>query len=230
MVNEKLDAIVSLTTWKGRINDENLPKIIVRLLTQKTDVNYKVVLVLSREEFGDDYVLPSELRTLLSSEKFEILWTYKNTKALKKLDPAMKKWPDLPIIVTDDDMLLAENAVAVIWREHLKHPNDILATDVCTPFLRQWPRSAYFKLFPPHSLAELPDEWFEKYFGGLLDDDWNGIRAIVKGTNQRRIDPSVVLDKKVTSQRNRLYNSYRNFPCRRNYFLLKKDHPELGLK
>lgn len=230
MDNESLDAILSFTTWKGRINDENLPKIITSLLMQDCDINYKVVMTLSREEFGDDYEIPSQIITFASSEKFEILWTYKNTKALKKLDPAMKKWPDLPIMVTDDDLLLAKNAVSVIWKEHLKHPNDILATDVGTPFLRQWPRSAYFKLFPAHSLADLPEEWFEKYFGGLVDDEWNAIRAIVKGTNQRKVDPRIVLNKKMLNQKNRLYNSYKNFAFKKSYFDLKKDHPELNLK
>ena len=121
-----MDCIVSLTTWKGRINEPTLPRMIFKLLTQQTEYNYKVVLVLSEEEFGKDYILPEELSLLQKHPNFEILWTYKNTKALKKLDPTMEKYPDLPIITLDDDDLCTTYTVQTMMDFHKKNPNKLL--------------------------------------------------------------------------------------------------------
>ena len=94
-IDNKLDVVVSLTTWAGRINEPTLPKVLFRLLDQQnTKYNYKVVLVLSTDEFGDNYELPPTLELLTHHDKFEIIWTKENTKALKNLDPTMEKNPD----------------------------------------------------------------------------------------------------------------------------------------
>lgn len=83
-MTKQLDIIVSLTTWKRRISGGTLPRVLFRLLEQQdTSINYKVVLVLSEEEFGKDYKLPETISIWLNNPKFEILWTYENTRALK---------------------------------------------------------------------------------------------------------------------------------------------------
>ena len=126
-----LDCIVSLTTWKGRINDPAITKILFRLLEQqKTKYNYKVVLVLSEEEFGKNYKLPEHIQLLLNHPKFEIIWTYENTKALKKLDPTMEKYPELPIITMDDDEMVTPDCIQKIMDEHFENPNDILGGEI----------------------------------------------------------------------------------------------------
>lgn len=184
---KEYDVIVSLTTWKGRINDSHVYKVIFRLLKQQiTQFKYKVVLVLSREEFGDDFVLPDVLQLMQQEPNFEILWTDKNTKALKKLDPTMAKYPELPIITLDDDDLVTKHAVETMMRSHKNYPDAILGT-ICGTWHPELVRVAGVRLFPPHSLADLPYEDFVKYFEGLHDDEWNAIRANAKGTRSLKV-------------------------------------------
>lgn len=91
---ETLDIVVSMTTWAGRIGCAELPRVLVRWLTQRTTARYKVVLVLSQDEFGPNYRLPDTLATLLhNSPKFEVIWTKENTRALKNSIP---RWQNTP--------------------------------------------------------------------------------------------------------------------------------------
>lgn len=217
-----MDCIVSLTTWKGRIYEPTLTRVIYRLLSQKTKYDYKVVLVLSEEEFGKDFELPEVLKLMEQVEKFEILWTYKNTKALKKLDPTMKKYPNVPIITLDDDELVSENMVETMMNEHLKTPNYILGT-VCGRY-NGIMRVGFIRLFPPNSLVDIPDEYFDKYFKCLHDDEWNGIRAKAKGTKMRKVNANL-LDKmaKLPLQFRTQYSHFNFFNAYKQFL---KDHKE----
>src|SRR5574344_471009 len=119
-----IDVIVALTTWKGRIYNKDFLRVLYRLCKEQiTDFKYKVVLSLSEEEFpnkeadlSDDLLLFAEL------ENFEILWSYKNTKALKNYFPVKQKYKDLPIIVIGDDTLYSKNLVQRVMEEHIKDP------------------------------------------------------------------------------------------------------------
>lgn len=223
------DVIISLTTWKKRINDINLPKILFRVLAQqKTKYKYKVVLVLSSEEFGNNYKLPNVL-TLLNEKinNFEILWTTKNTKALKKLDPVMEKYPELPIITMDDDELLCKNAIEVIMNYHKQYPKDILGT-ICG-IHRGMMRVGEFRLFPPHSLYTLDTNYFEEYFNCMQDDEWNGIRARLAGTNMRKIKERLVEKQNYGSQKDAFRKEYSKFNFNKAYQKFKCEHPEYNL-
>lgn len=225
----KYDAIVSLTTWKGRINDPRLPKVIFRLLQQETKFKYKVVLVLSREEFGDNYEVPERIALMTEDERFEILWTDKNTKALKKLDPTMEKYPDTPIITTDDDILLKKHAVDMMIQAHIMHPEAILGT-VCGAFYPPICRVGNLRLFPPHSLADIPTEYFSTYFQNLHDDEWNGIRAMVKGTKHLKVADKLIENISYYGQDNSFRKEYNKFRFKPAYDKFKKEHPEYNLK
>ena len=222
-----MDCIVSLTTWKGRINETTLPKIIFRLLTQKTKYDYKVVLVLSEEEFGKEYKLPEELSLLQNHPKFEVLWTYKNTKALKKLDPSMKKYSDLPIITLDDDDLCTKNAIETIMNFHKSNPNKIIGT-ICGRY-NNIIRVAGLRLFPPNSLEDIPTEYFETYFKSLHDDEWNGIRAQLKGTESIKLKDRVIENSSFCNQKCAFRKEYNKFNFRSAYLKFKKEHPEYKL-
>lgn len=223
------DVIVSLTTWKGRINDDKVYKVIFRLLKQQvTQFKYKVVLVLSRGEFGDDFVLPDVLQLMQQEPNFEILWTDKNTKALKKLDPTMAKYPELPIITTDDDVLLMKHAVDTMMRAHKMYPDAILGT-VCGTWHPEIIRVGNFRLFPPHSLADLPVEYFEEYFHCLHDDEWNGIRAKVKGTRSLKVADKLIENINFGNQKVSFRREYNQFHFADAYVKFKKEHEELGL-
>ncbi len=220
-----LDCIVSLTTWKGRINDPAITKILFRLLEQqKTKYNYKVVLVLSEEEFGKNYKLPEHIQLLLNHPKFEIIWTYENTKALKKLDPTMEKYPELPIITMDDDEMVTPDCIQKIMDEHFENPNDILGGEIgiCHGINRPW----LIRLFPAHSLKNIPTEYFKTYFNYMQDDEWNGIRAKLNNTNIRKLKSKVVLSIFYTDQKNAFNKQYNNFDFDSALKKFKTDHPE----
>lgn len=224
---EKYDVIVSLTTWKGRIDDDHVYKVIFRLLKQQeTKYKYKVVLVLSREEFGDDYVLPEVLQLMQQEPNFEVLWTDKNTRALKKLDPTMKKYPDLPIITIDDDDLVTTNAIDMMMQAHDGYPDAILGT-ICGTWHPEIVRVAGVRLFPPHSLAELPDADFAEYFHNLRDDEWNGIRAKVKGTRSLKISDKLIENDKYGNQDVAFRKDYNKESFNEQYKRYKADHKEI---
>ena len=95
-------AIISLTSWKARIN--TVSKTLYSLLTQCP--GFHIVLVLSEEEFPkmmDE--LPENLKLFVDNELIEVLWVYKNYKSLKKIIPTMLKYPNIPIISADDDCI-----------------------------------------------------------------------------------------------------------------------------
>ena len=131
MQEDKYQIIVSLTSWKDRINELTLPKVLFRLFRQETNIQYKVVMVLSEEEFPlKEKELPKELVLFNKTiDNFEILWTYKNTKALKKLNPTIDKYPNLPIITLDDDMLIEKNIIDIFYKEYLINPKLVLSSD-----------------------------------------------------------------------------------------------------
>lgn len=112
--------VVSLTTWKGRINHPEFPSNLKSLLDQDTRVDYRVCLVLSQEEFGDSYVLPGAVEGLLRKYgNFEVVWTYRDTKALKNYDPTARKYPGVPIVVLGDDTIYDRKLVETVYRTYL---------------------------------------------------------------------------------------------------------------
>ena len=102
-----IDYIVSLTSWKGRINDVGLT--IYSFLTQSIPPK-KIILNLSTAEFTSTTMLPRDVKLLLKSyfPFFEINWvTGKNTKAFKKVIPTIQRYrnDNYAILAGDDDML-----------------------------------------------------------------------------------------------------------------------------
>lgn len=181
------ECILSVTSWKGRIYDRNVPAILWAFTQQKTSYRYKVVLVLSEDEFpGKVKDIPAEISTLTDIlDNFEILWTKRNTRALKKLNPVMKAYPDIPVMTTDDDCILVPDAVQRAMDQHKAMPRAILSVGLWE-FHHPLQQVTYgFRLYPPHSLYDLDDELFMKYFGGYEDDIWNAIRARLAGTESR---------------------------------------------
>lgn len=185
MKGDKLDCIVSLTSWKGRIYTESVPLHLYCLTHQKTSYNYKVVLVLSDEEFpGKEKDIPKTIFAMTKMfPNFEILWTHKNTRALKKLDPTMKRYPTVPVITTDDDIMVREDFVQCFMDCHRRNPKHIIYAHMFDfPGNNAIKVSGWRRLFPPLSLCPLDDKYFDTIFKGLEDDVWNGIRAWLAGT------------------------------------------------
>lgn len=176
------DVIVSLTTFKGRIYDNTVYEVIMALLHQKTQYNYKVVLVLAEEEFKNKNEIPQYIKQLLYDySNFELLWTVKDTRPLKKLDPTLEKYPDLPIITLDDDDYCYINMVENVVNEHRKNPYYAMGTLIEKTFnFVKW--IAGVRIWPPHCLYEFPLDDYYTYYDGILDDNFNAMRCAFKLT------------------------------------------------
>lgn len=115
--NEK--AIISLTSWKKRINNVHLTLENILSLCP----NYHIVLVLSQEEFPNkELELPQSLINLVNNNKIELLWVYKNYKAFKKILFTMDKYKNIPIISADDDCIYKWNYADDLYNLWINHP------------------------------------------------------------------------------------------------------------
>lgn len=104
--NVNRDIVVTMTSWKKRIN--NVSKTIVTLL--KNTIKPRCIeLNLSEEEFQNkEKDLPEDLILLANKEQVNINWVGANTKSFKKLIPTLKKYwneKDLYIFTADDDII-----------------------------------------------------------------------------------------------------------------------------
>ena len=111
-------AIISLTSWKARIN--TVGKTLYSLLKMCPD--FHIVLVLSEEEFPKkEKELPEELMLFVDNDLIEILWVYKNYKSFKKVLFTMDKYRNVPIISADDDCIYLRNYAQDFYDEWLKN-------------------------------------------------------------------------------------------------------------
>ncbi len=172
--------IVALTTYKGRIYNEKFPICLYSIINQKTDIPFKVSLVLSTDEFKSKKEIPEDILLMEKNIKhFEILYTKRNTKALKKYNPVELKYPNLPIISIGDDTIYSELLVDICYKEYLKQPNVCHAARVgkVGPILIPW----RIRLFPPRCMTWIHEDWFDKCF--LQHDDlFYGLRLLLAGT------------------------------------------------
>ena len=120
-------AIISLTSWKARINTVGLT--IFNLL--KRCPGFHIVLTLSEEEFPKkEAELPSSLMTLVNNNLVELLWVYKNYKSFKKVLFTMDKYRDVPVISADDDCIYTYNYAEELYQSWVHQPNSVIACTV----------------------------------------------------------------------------------------------------
>ncbi len=178
----KPDVIVSLTTWKGRIFHKNFPFNLYSLLTQKTKYKYKVVLVLSEEEFGKDFQLPEIVYKYTKSiPHFEVLWTYRNTKARKNYNPTNAKYPNTPIIVLGDDTIYRDNLVETVYGDYLKSDRKSCLAANVSPFPSGLKVPWRIRLFPPKCMKWIDEDYFVEYFHDN-NDLFYGVRLLLNKT------------------------------------------------
>ena len=97
------------------------------ILSQHVDRNlYHCVLVLATPQFPGKK-LPNDLKKLIDSGEVELIWHPTDIKSHKKLMPVLKKYPDNPILVIDDDIIRREGWLRTFITDHQRHPNDIIA-------------------------------------------------------------------------------------------------------
>ena len=188
--DQNYDCIVSLTSWRGRLYSEIVQLVLFALIRQQTTYRYKVVLVLSEEEFPkkEDEVPKNILLMASRVPNFEILWCGRNSRALKKLTASMEVYPTLPIITTDDDIIVKPDFVQSFMDCHMAHPKDVIYAHVWDFWENHDIKiSGWGRLFPPHSLYPLDEQLFYTLFQGAEDDVWNGIRVWLAGTPVRKL-------------------------------------------
>ena len=119
-------AIISLTSWKARIN--TVAKTLYSLYTQCP--GFHIVLVLSEEEFPKkEAELPETLMLFVENELIELLWVYKNYKSFKKVLFTMDKYRDVPIISADDDCIYTCNYAQELYDKWSENKGCIITND-----------------------------------------------------------------------------------------------------
>lgn len=156
-------AIISLTSWTARIN--TVSKTLYSLLTQCP--GFHIVLVLSEEEFPkmmDE--LPENLKLFVDNELIEILWVYKNYKAMKKIIFTMQKYNEVPIISADDDCIYNCNYAQELYDKWTENKNSIIIYKKSDWNGPQGPCTLYFPNFSKN--IPISNINFKKY---LTNDD-----------------------------------------------------------
>ena len=111
-------AIISLTSWKARIN--TVSKTLYSLIQQCP--GFHIVLVLSEEEFPKMCEeLPENLMLFVENEMIELLWIYRNYKSFKKVLFTMDKYRDVPVISADDDCIYTCNYAQELYDKWLEN-------------------------------------------------------------------------------------------------------------
>ena len=223
---EQLDCVVSVTTWKGRINDQDTFRSLFSLINQKTKYKYKVVLTLSKEEFPNQYDdLPETLKLMYDNHCIDIIWADNNYKAFKKLFPIMHLY-DCPIMTTDDDILCQDSIVERFMDEHQKTPNAVLSEGGIR--IHGMQLTGGFRLFPKDSLLNISPEYFKTFFMNAEDDVYISILMAYKGTPLRYIHSGLMQEiPRKMNDATALRHTYRRInsaECKRNLIAaLKRD-------
>ncbi len=169
--------IVSLTSHPGRIDTVEL---CIKSLLKQTSKPEKIILWLSKEQFpGKTADLPEKLTSLTKNSVFEIKFVDDDLKPHKKYYYATKEYPDLPLIIVDDDVEYDKNLIARLMTSYRVHPDcistmraNLMTFDqqgkvrpynfwnmgytmlLDTPSLMLMPTGIGGVLYPPHSIPE----------------------------------------------------------------------------
>lgn len=158
--------IISLTSWKARINV--VSKTIFSLI--KNCPNFHIVLVLSEEEFPHkENELPNDLRLLINNELIEVMWVYKNYKALKKIYFTIQKYPNVPVISADDDCFYTCNYAQELYDKWTNEKENVYTyyTNL------QWNGPiGQCTLYPPKLFSKFTEEDKKNVEHYLNNDDW----------------------------------------------------------
>ena len=120
---DEVDLIISMTSFPKRIF--NIKYTILSLFKQSVKPK-KIILYLAEDEFPNkENDLPSDL-LLFKNWGLEIRWC-ENIMSYKKLIPALHDFPNEIIVTVDDDVYYYENWLEILWREHEKYPQEIIA-------------------------------------------------------------------------------------------------------
>lgn len=193
VTDTKFKVILSMTSWKGRLWRSAVPTL-KTLLSQEMTVPYKVVLILSSDEIKP-ISIPDEIKEMQKLENFELLWVKQDIKSHKKLMPVLRRYPNLPIIISDDDCIRNPDWAQKLYEEYLKEPN-MIHTWACGSLSRVENGTLQFDfnhpidhpsilnraangnvgtLYPPHIFDKMPEFFDPKLYMQLSptsDETW----------------------------------------------------------
>lgn len=146
--------VVSLTSWKKRIN--NVCTVVKSIFNNKIKPDM-VVLNLSTDEFPNkEAELPSDLLQLIKDDKrFQIYWIKENTGVFKKFIPTIKRlYPeDYYLFTIDDDELYDSDYIDVGLKALQKAPAAVIANR------RKNDNGVWGGMFCCRSFIFKPDYW-----------------------------------------------------------------------
>lgn len=119
---KNFDLIVSLTTYKPRLEDKTLFKILPSLLNQKTNLKYKICITFYKDDFK---YITEDLKLYLNENNIEIIKAKENLRSHLKYFYAMQKYREYPIITVDDDCYYNEDLIQTLYDSYIKYPNYI---------------------------------------------------------------------------------------------------------
>ena len=191
--------IAALTSWKERIYNELTGPVLYSYISQESPVPFKVVLVLSSDEFPEkEKEVPKDIMKMARGcDNFEILWCRENTGPYKKYFPVRKKYPDLPIITVDDDSTAYPHFMKTLWELHRKNPDRVIYGCDGKPYSWIGKRSIDcvrygVALYPPGSTYDLDEQFGMKYFK-FMDDEFMRLLCLLNRTHYVSIDANSVL-------------------------------------
>ena len=141
---ERADLIVCLTSFPARINHAWIP---IECMLRQTVQPKRILLTLALSEFPNRE-LPKRLQDQCD-RGLEILWVEENTKAYKKLLPAVLSYPEDDILTIDDDVFYPRSLVADFVAARREFPGMViggrgweilLENGELMPY-RKWPRA-----------------------------------------------------------------------------------------
>lgn len=140
-------AIISLTSWLGRIN--TVSKTIFSLI--KNCPGFHIVLVLDTEEFPNKYNdLPHDLNLFINANLIEVLWVSHDYGAFKKIVFTMDKYKSLPIISADDDCIYKCNYAKELYDLWTTNKKAIVVTKGNIPYYNTYHSNGPTTLHPPY--------------------------------------------------------------------------------
>lgn len=200
-LDAELPVVVTLTTIPSRINIVHLT---VRSILAQNQKPKKIVLWLHKSFKGK---LPKSL-TKLQGEIFKIYFSEHDCSHLKLIE-SIKKFPSEIIVTIDDDLMYPPDFLKLLFKEHLKHPTDIISNQVREilfddngdplPYI-EWhhiltqpenpkfimPLGVFGVLYPPNSLDErVTDVALFTKLAPKADDLWFKAMSMLKGTTSR---------------------------------------------
>lgn len=111
--------IVSLTSWKNRIN--NISKVIFSILNQTIKPDLIELNLCKEEFFNKEKDLPNEVNLLVDNNILHINWVDKNTYTFKKFIPTLQKhYGENYYLITIDDDKLYDNDYIEFLINHIK--------------------------------------------------------------------------------------------------------------